>query len=61
MAIAGLVIIMEERQPENPVYADYGDVEPVDIWLATDTHYIAPELTDGGAFFHKMVDSGDGK
>jgi 3',5'-cyclic AMP phosphodiesterase CpdA len=61
VAIAGLVIFMEERQPKNPVYAEYGDVEPVDIWLATDTHYIAPELTDGGAYFHKMVDSGDGK
>ncbi|MCR4830942.1 MAG: metallophosphoesterase, partial [Pseudobutyrivibrio sp.] len=43
------------------VYAEYGAIDPVDIWLATDTHYIAPELTDNGQFYQKMVNSGDGK
>ena len=59
--IAGVVVFIEERQPKNPIYEEYGDVKPTEIWLVTDTHYIAPELTDGGAYFRKMVDSGDGK
>lgn len=29
--------------------------------LATDIHYFAPELTDGGTAFHWMVNQGDGK
>lgn len=35
--------------------------EPVTIAIATDLHYIAPELTDGGAYFTRIVENGDGK
>ncbi len=64
--MAGLLVVASmffigRRQPMNQVYEGYGNVAPVDIWLATDTHYIAPELTDGGAYFKKMVEGGDGK
>lgn len=31
------------------------------IIVASDLHYIAPTLTDGGAFFKKLIDSADGK
>ena len=31
------------------------------IFIATDSHYISPALTDHGAYFTKMVESGDGK
>lgn len=36
-------------------------LEPLDIAVATDLHYIAPELTDNGAFFTEIVAEGDGK
>lgn len=34
---------------------------PVTLAAATDLHYIAPELTDGGASFTRTLESGDGK
>ncbi len=34
---------------------------PVVIAAATDLHYIAPELTDHGAYFQKVIENADGK
>ena len=31
------------------------------LFLATDLHYLAPELTDHGAYFEKITSRGDGK
>ncbi len=31
------------------------------IIVATDLHFIAPELTDGGAYFTRMIENADGK
>jgi len=42
-------------------FDSYEPLESTNIWLVTDTHYIAPQLTDGGAYYQKMVNSGDGK
>lgn len=41
-----------------------GDVEapgPVKIAVATDLHYITPQLTDNGEYFTRMVTDADGK
>ena len=35
--------------------------EPPRMIVATDLHYIAPSLTDHGAYFTQMIASGDGK
>lgn len=35
--------------------------QPVSIIFATDTHYLSPELTDGGQLFKEAVAQGDGK
>lgn len=35
--------------------------EAIRLLVATDLHYIAPELTDGGVAFQTLVDSADGK
>ena len=35
--------------------------QSVSIIFATDTHYLSPELTDGGALFKEAVALGDGK
>lgn len=66
--IAGAIAIFAiiSNKPDSNRYlsehfTDYGDIKPLNIWLATDTHYIAPELTDGGTFYQSMIESGDGK
>lgn len=35
--------------------------EPVSILVATDLHYLSPQLTDGGEEFQTIIKSGDGK
>ena len=38
--------------------------EPVDhlsLMIATDLHYLAPELTDHGPYFQKVIQGADGK
>lgn len=46
---------------ENTVQHDYIAMEPVTILQATDLHALAPELTDGGPYFTKLVENADGK
>ncbi|MCR4694087.1 MAG: metallophosphoesterase [Pseudobutyrivibrio sp.] len=36
-------------------------LEPIDIVVITDTHYLSPDLTDHGKYFTDMMDSADGK
>jgi len=38
-----------------------GEIEPVSILFSTDTHYLSPDLTDGGPFFKDSIAKGDGK
>jgi len=61
--IAGVIMFNYDREGiiEEGPYAGYGNIEEANVWLVTDTHYIAPSLTDGGEYFHRMVDNGDGK
>jgi len=54
--LASLVALLAALLPA----AAKGDVSH-SIFIATDPHYIAPSLTDHGAYFTKMVASGDGK
>ncbi|MGN0779928.1 MAG: metallophosphoesterase [Aristaeellaceae bacterium] len=35
--------------------------EDVQLMVATDLHYLAPELTDHGPYFHQKTDNSDGK
>lgn len=46
---------------ETVVQHDYISMEPVTILQATDLHALAPELTDGGAYFTNLVENADGK
>lgn len=34
---------------------------PLTLMVATDLHYIAPTLTDHGAYFRQVIDDADGK
>ncbi len=51
----------KENKNLADIYKSYDDVDDVSIWLVTDTHYIAKNLTDFGEYFDKMVKNGDGK
>ncbi|MCR5156860.1 MAG: metallophosphoesterase [Butyrivibrio sp.] len=51
----------ESMKDRTSFYAQYEGMEPLTIYLATDTHYIAPSLHEGSAYFDDMVLKGDGK
>lgn len=38
-----------------------GVCEEARVIVATDLHYLAPELTDGGPFFRRLIERADGK
>ena len=38
-----------------------GAGEGMTVMVATDLHYLAPELTDHGPFFEQLIGRGDGK
>ena len=44
-----------ENEPET------GAVQPVTLLIATDLHYLSPQLTDHGDYFQRMIRNGDGK
>ena len=52
---AVMAALPQARQTEPAAFA------PVTLAAAADLHYIAPELTDGGAYFTRIVANGDGK
>lgn len=44
-----------------PLSCSYAGSEDVRVIVATDLHYLAPELTDGGPLYHRLIENGDGK
>lgn len=57
---------LEEKEtagsaPERAEESIMRDERVLTIVEATDMHYLSPTLTDGGAAFRKLVNSGDGK
>ncbi|MBE5827485.1 MAG: hypothetical protein E7307_12720 [Butyrivibrio sp.] len=51
----------ESMKDRTSFYTQYDGMEPLTIYFATDTHYIAPSLHEGSAYFDDMVLKGDGK
>lgn len=41
--------------------AAYGPLEPVMLAIASDLHYLSPELTDHGPYFQRVIENADGK
>ncbi len=50
-----------KQKSVNSAAAFHENMEDLTIYLATDTHFLAPELTDNGAFYNDMIRKGDGK
>lgn len=41
--------------------SEYKPLGNVSVCIATDLHYLSPELTDGGAAFQALIQNSDGK
>ena len=61
LAAAALVLLARLSPGEEEITMSYAPMQPVTIMIATDPHYLAPSLTDGGAAFLNVVTHADGK
>ena len=61
LAAAALVLLARLSPGEEGVKVSYVPMQPVTILVATDPHFLAPSLTDGGAAFENVVTHADGK
>ena len=58
---AGLLLFSGCQQEKEDLPAISGAEKPVSILIASDLHYLAPSLTDGGQIFRQVLEAGDGK
>lgn len=58
-AVFVLLFVLQHREHEAKKEA-LKDA-PYRIMVAADLHYLSPKLTDGGAYFTRMIEGGDGK
>ena len=56
-----LIIIYISKPNQQAQEISYSSLEPLSLIIATDLHYLAPELTDHGSFFEQFIEDGDGK
>ena len=61
LAAAVLVLLAHLPSGKEGVPVSYVPMEPVTILVATDPHFLAPSLTDGGEAFLSVVTHADGK
>ena len=57
--IAAAALLAARRNA--PLQTAYVPMEPVQIAVAADLHYLSPALTDGGAYFTQVITNADGK
>ena len=58
-----LVLLLFLKRPgtESGDHENRITLDGTTICVATDIHYIAPELTDGGKYFTELIENADGK
>lgn len=59
--LAVSVLYTTKHKAVKTTAAFHENMEDLTIYLASDTHYLAPELTDNGSFYNNMIRTGDGK
>lgn len=57
--IAAAALLAARRNA--PLQTAYVPMEPVQIAVAADLHYLSPALTDGSAYFTQVITNADGK
>lgn len=58
---AALFIAVASALPSDRSPQERTPLEPITLFVASDLHYLSPELTDHGAFFQEFIRNGDGK
>ena len=61
LAAAALVLLAHWSPGEEGEAVSFQPMQPVAIMVATDPHFLAPSLTDGGAAFESVITHADGK
>ncbi|WP_051671615.1 metallophosphoesterase family protein [Oribacterium sp. P6A1] len=60
-----MIIFIWKNMPASGISEDSSEAatppKELIICVASDIHYIAPELTDGGAYFTELIENADGK
>lgn len=51
----------QEQQPTPGSTETFAPLDQTTLFVATDPHYLAPELTDGGPYFQEVIQNADGK
>lgn len=57
VAALGFFLLREKPETDAPFPLDEG----IKLAIATDLHYLAPQLYDNGEFYTKMIENADGK
>ncbi len=61
LLLAAFLYWRKKQGQEQAAAEAPGPVSPVTLAIGTDIHYLAPELTDQGAYFQNMMENADGK
>ena len=61
LLLAAFLYLWKNQGQEQAAAEAPGPVSPVTLAIGTDIHYLAPELTDQGAYFQNMTENADGK
>ena len=61
LAAAALMLLAYLPSGKEGAPVSYVPMQPVTILVATDPHFLAPSLTDGGEAFQNVVTHADGK
>lgn len=61
LAISTIIVVAALLAAYSGVPSPDTAAEPVTLIVASDLHYISPELTDHGAYYQELIESGDGK
>lgn len=55
--LVGTALALHEEQQ----LSQYAPLEQTTLFVASDLHYLSPELTDNGEYFNNLIENGDGK
>lgn len=55
--LVGTALVSHEKRPPS----QYAPLEQTTLFVASDLHYLSPELTDNGEYFNNLIKNGDGK
>lgn len=61
LVLALLALCFRDNGRKDERVPVMGEGKPMVIWIASDLHFLSPNLSDGGEMFIRTVEGGDGK